>query len=287
MTATTERVKIIIVEPGLLFMYYGTLADPKGDADILQELYYAKDAGFDFVEISTEGPKYTLSKLRPRAGEIKKAGDELGLFFTCHTPWGWNVGNPYKSIRDATVSEVSGTIGFAEEIGAKLVTVHMHTRFGLYDRNEMVRHMAEGLTALCDRAETSGMAITVENVDQGVDDFKKLFDLEPRAKFHLDVGHANISCRGGAGITDLIDAFKDRLYHVHVHDNKGGHGADGDLHLALGMGNIDWPKVVNALKGAGYDRTVTFEVFTKNRQYLEESLGIFKSLVGGWAPVEE
>jgi len=262
-------------------MYYGTLADPKGEGDILQEIYYARDAGFDFLEISAEGPKFTVSKLMPRIPEIKKARDDLGLFFTCHTPWGWNVGNPYKGIREATVREVEGVIGFAEDIEARLVTVHMHTRFGLYDRNVMIRSMAEGLGALCDRAEKSGMAVTVENVDQGVDDFKKLFELEPRAKFHLDVGHANVSCRGGANIIDFIEAFKDRLYHVHVHDNKGGHGVDGDLHLALGMGNIDWPKVVNALKAAGYNKTVTFEVFARNRQYLEASLDIFKSLVGG------
>lgn len=265
-------------------MYYGTLADPKGDGDILREMYYASDAGFDFLEISVEGPKYTLAHLRPRLAEIRKARDDLGLFFTCHTPWGWNVGNPYRGIRDATVKEVADVIWFAEQVEARLVTVHMHTRFGLYDRNDMIRNMADGLSVLCDRAEKSGMAITVENVDQNVDDFKRLFELEPRPKFHLDVGHANVSGRGGANIFDFIEAFKDRLYHVHVHDNKGGHGVDGDLHLALGMGNIDWPRVVNALKGAGYNKTVTFEVFTKNRQYLETSLDVFKSLVGGWAP---
>ncbi len=261
-------------------MYYGTLADPKGDSDIIQEINYAKDAGFDFLEISAEGPKFTTSKLLSRAGDIKRARDEAGIFFTCHTPWGWNVGNPYKPIRDATLGEVIDVIGFAEEVEARLVTVHMHTRFGLYRREEMIRHMAEGLSVLCDRAGKSGMVVTVENVDQGVEDFKKLFELEPRAKFHLDVGHANISCKGGANIVDFIDTFKDRLYHVHVHDNKGGHGVDGDLHLALGMGNIDWHKVVNALKAARYDRTVTFEVFSKNRQYLETSLDVFRSLVG-------
>jgi len=88
-------------------MYYGTLADPKGDGDILQEISYAKDAGFDFLEISAEGPRFTTSKLLSRVSEIKKARDDAGIFFTCHTPWGWNVGNPYKPIRDATLSEVS------------------------------------------------------------------------------------------------------------------------------------------------------------------------------------
>ena len=125
--------------------------------------------------------------------------------------------------------------------------------------------MAEGMTALCDRAEKSGMAVMVENVDQSPDDMRRFFELEPRAKFHLDVGHANLLCANGANIYHFIDQFKDRLYHVHVHDNRGGHDQHGDLHLGLGMGNIDWPRVVKALKTAGYNKTVTFEVFGKNR----------------------
>ena len=266
-------------------MYMGTLADPKND--VIQEMHYAKGAGFNYVEISTEGPHCTLQQLLPRVDEINALKNELGLFFTCHTPWGWDIATPYKKIRDATVSEVMDTIGFAEQIEAKLVTVHMHTRFGLYSKEEMIRNMASSLTTLCDRAEKSGMTITVENVDQSVDDFRKMFELEPRAKFHLDIGHANVSCRGGANIIDFIEAFKDRLYHVHAHDNKGGHGVDGDLHLALGMGNINWPKVVKALRDAGYNRTVTLEVFTPNKLYLENSLDIFKSLLGGWANVPE
>lgn len=257
-------------------MFLGSLADPRGDVG--QEIAYAKDAGFDFVEISLEGPGSTLEKLMPGRAGLKKVKDELGLFYTCHTPWGWNVGNPYPILREATVKQVIEVIEFAEDIEAKLVTVHMHTRFGLYDRRELIRNMAASLTILCDRAAKSGMVITVENVDQSPEDFKKLFELEPRAKLHLDVGHANISHAGNANILEFIETFKDRLHHVHVHDNKGGHSVEADLHLALGMGNIDWPKVVKALKMAGYNRTVTFEVFTRNRQYLEISRDLFKDL---------
>jgi sugar phosphate isomerase/epimerase len=268
-------------------MYLGMLADPRGD--VIRELYYADSIGFDFIELSIEGPKYTIRDLEPKIPEMNKLKHDFGLFFTCHTPWGWNMGNPYKRIRDATVEEVIDAIGFAEKIGSKLVTVHMNTRFGLYDKKEIIRNMADSLHIICDRAEKSGIVITVENVDQGVEDMKAFFELEPRAKFHLDVGHANLSCNNGSNIYAFIEAFKDRLHHVHVHDNKGGHGSEGDLHLALGMGNIDWARVVNSLKGAGYNGTVTFEIFSKNRQYLETSRDIFKSFLGGWMkdPVEK
>lgn len=259
-------------------MHIGTLADPR--TDITQEMYYASAQGFNFVEISVEGPNYSLDILEPRVEEIVRLRDELGLFFTCHTPWGWNLGTPYKGIREATIREVEGVIGFAEKVGARLVTVHMHTRYGLFDKKDIIRNMASSLTVLCDRAEKSGMPVTVENVDQSIADMKALFELEPRAKFHLDIGHANISCGGGDNIIEFIDAFKDRLYHVHAHDNKGGHNVDGDLHLAIGMGNIDWPKVVSALRKAGYNRTITLEVFTRNRQYVEYSKEIMDVLLG-------
>ena len=258
-------------------MYLGTFADPRSAVE--QELFYAREKGFDFAELSLEGPRTTLEQLAPRAAELNKLREELGIFYTCHTPWGWNIGNPYKKIRDATVRQVIDVIEFAEQVEARLVTVHMHTRFGLFDKKDMIRFMAEGMSALCDRAEKSGIPVMVENVDQSPDDMRRFFELEPRAKLHLDVGHANLLCPNGANIYQFIDEFKDRLYHVHVHDNRGGVDQHGDLHLALGMGNIDWPKVVKSLKDAGYNRTVTFEVFGKNRQYLEYSKELFKDLL--------
>lgn len=258
-------------------MYLGTFADPRSAVE--QELFYAREKGFDFVELSLEGPRTTLEQLSPRAGELNRLREELGIFYTCHTPWGWNVGNPYKKIRDATVRQVIDVIDFAEQVEARLVTVHMHTRFGMFEKKDMIRFMAEGTSALCDRAESSGMPVMVENVDQSPDDMRRFFELEPRAKLHLDVGHANLLSPNGANIYHFINDFRDRLYHVHVHDNRGGFSQSSDLHLALGMGNIDWPKVAKALKEAGYDKTVTFEVFGKNRQYLEYSRELFKDLL--------
>jgi sugar phosphate isomerase/epimerase len=41
-----------------------------------------------------------------------------------------------------------------------------------------------------------------------------------------------------------------------------------DLHLPLGLGNIDWPWVVKALKNAGYDGRITLEVFSDDPDHL-------------------
>ena len=44
-----------------------------------------------------------------------------------------------------------------------------------------------------------------------------------------------------------------------------------DLHLPLGCGTVDVRNGIEALKRCGYDGTITLEVFTPDRHYLEYS----------------
>jgi sugar phosphate isomerase/epimerase len=52
-----------------------------------------------------------------------------------------------------------------------------------------------------------------------------------------------------------------------VSDNYGKE----DQHLPIGAGIIDFSKVVKALKGIGYNDTMTLEVFSRDRDYLKMS----------------
>jgi sugar phosphate isomerase/epimerase len=65
------------------------------------------------------------------------------------------------------------------------------------------------------------------------------------------------------------------LQHVHLHDNKGG---TADLHLPIGAGNIDARHYVKSLQKHGYDGTITLEVFTPDRHFLEYSRDVLRSL---------
>jgi sugar phosphate isomerase/epimerase len=61
--------------------------------------------------------------------------------------------------------------------------------------------------------------------------------------------------------------FPDRIGHLHVSDHFGKE----DQHLPIGAGIIDFSKVVKALKGIGYNDTITLEVFSRDRDYLKMS----------------
>ena len=139
---------------------------------------------------------------------------------------------------------------------------------------DQVRKMnADAIALLAQDAAQRGITLMVENLDRlfsDVPDLKAILDAVPEVGFHLDVGHANLRLgRGQKNRTkDLLAAFGDRLSHVHLSDNRGG---EGDLHLPLGAGAIDWSGVASILREAGWDGTVTLEVFSREREYLRMS----------------
>jgi sugar phosphate isomerase/epimerase len=157
--------------------------------------------------------------------------------------------------------------------GIDLVNVHPDQRVPLHTREQVRARNAEAIEALSQDAAQRGIRLMVENLDRmfaTVADLTPILDRTPELGFHLDIGHANL--RLGLGEANrtpvLLEAFGDRLAHVHVSDNRGG--AD-DLHLPLGAGSVDWKEAIRNLKRAGWDGTVTLEVFSREREYLRAS----------------
>ena len=52
--------------------------------------------------------------------------------------------------------------------------------------------------------------------------------------------------------------FSHRLVHLHVHDYDGQHD-----HIPIGSGTIDFPNVIDSLRGIGYDGGICFEFTPK------------------------
>ena len=101
-----------------------------------------------------------------------------------------------------------------------------------------------------------------------------MLDAIPEMGLHLDIGHCNL-CPIPHNAESILESYGDRLRHVHLHDNKGG---SEDLHLPLGAGTIELPRVIRALKGCNYDGTITLEVFTRDRHYLEYSRNVLRRI---------
>lgn len=73
----------------------------------------------------------------------------------------------------------------------------------------------------------------------------------------LDIGHQH-AFGGGFAKKDLpawVQAFAPYLKHLHLHDNLG----EGDSHMGMGKGDIDWALLFRCLKDEGLRPTITLE----------------------------
>ncbi len=116
---------------------------------------------------------------------------------------------------------------------------------------------------MCTFAQENGVTIIYESITTPKDsekNIRKILDLNPLVGFHADIGHLNLY---GRNPVDYLTAFKDRLMHIHLHDNDG----QRDLHLPMGTGIIDWDALIKTLKSV-YDGTITLEIFSRDKDYV-------------------
>jgi sugar phosphate isomerase/epimerase len=197
---------------------------------------------------------------------------ELGLRAVGHTAYFLPIASPFEGVREQALVAFEQALDVAAAAGIELVNVHPDPMTRLFSREEVRARNADAVARLADAAATRGIVLAVENLGTRfgtVQDLEAVLEAAPDARFHLDVGHANLVSPGAAAayVHELLDRFGDRLAHVHVSDNLG----IDDLHLPLGAGGIDWPQVVVELRSAGWDGTVTLEIFSDNRAHLETS----------------
>ena len=236
---------------------------------VIKEIHRIAEDNFDFVDLTLEPPATWL----PDGKEIARLLGDLGLGVVGHTAWHLPIASPFKELREQSRDLYRRGLDCFADAGVTLVNVHPDQRVPMHSLDQVRKMNADAISLLAQDAAQRGITVMVENLDRqfsDVADLKAILDAVPEVGFHLDVGHANLRLgRGQKNRTkDLLAAFGDRLSHVHISDNRGG---EGDLHLPLGAGAIDWAGVARTLRDAGWDGTVTLEVFSREREYLRMS----------------
>jgi sugar phosphate isomerase/epimerase len=202
------------------------------------------------------------------------------MFAVGHFNWWANFGESYPAVRDAWVYEMKKVLEVGSYIGITKQNLHSYG-IGMVDRLPEFRkayldRWVTSLNELTKEAKRYDIKLMIENSDSGnISDksslnylFKRVKDL----KFHLDTGHAMLNGKGMDGIKELLFPFKNRIEHIHVHDNH----AMEDEHLPLGVAKFDYEWFAKALKKMKYNKTLTFEIFTKDDDLVKLSMEKFK-----------
>jgi len=254
-----------------------------------------KEAGFDGVDFSLDSfgwggqpdvVKMPYDEFVAHFKDLKAYADEIGLEIpTAHSlvyAYGAdeekNEQHRLKAIRHIEACSI---------LGAKYCVIHSvgTGSFGYDTPLEFMHEVNQRMYAdFIPTAEKFGVYLTLESfggikIDgvMGYDHFAnhesmmaeyEAIDTKYKA-FCLDSGHTNVAVGGGyLTVPEFIEYFGDRIKMLHLHDNNGY----TDQHLIPGQGNIDWPKVFDALDNIGYDGYYNYELAPKYGDSLKDGI---------------
>lgn len=261
-------------------MQFGAMNFPV--APVLDEIETFARLGFDYLELAMDPPMAHHSILTSKRAAITQALKVNGLGLVCHLPTFLSTADLTESLRRASVTEMHQSLDVAADLGAKKVVLHpsMAGGMGVFVLDRVKGYAFDFLSEMVAAAQCLGLTICLENMFPrnclGVepDDFEEIFKIFPSLKLTLDTGHANIDDRRGRRLKGLVGKFGERIGHLHFSDNQGRL----DDHLAVGLGTVNFSRLVRYLKAAGYDDTLTLEVFDSNRQMLVVSRERIKAM---------
>ena len=256
-------------------MLIGAMNHPA--ADIAAELEWMSEMGLQFLDLTLEPPAAGTWKIDPAA--VRDAIRAKGMDVVGHTAYYLPVASAFEGVRRAAVDELRRCLDAFAVVGARWMNVHPDRNTPMHDRGFFIGRNIESLGELLEHGRGCGVGVMIENLPDGFNNpeqLGELLDPLPELGLHLDIGHANLMVHHNT-TADILARYGDRLRHVHLHDNKGGHA---DLHLPLGAGTVDLAGAVKALKGCGFDGTITLEVFTPDRHHLAYSRDLLRQAWG-------
>jgi len=245
-------------------MRIGRMNDPA--QPLGQEIEYTAKQGFDFVEITLEPPQAGIEQIN--VPEVRRQLRDLGLAALGHTAYYLPLACPFERVRQAAVEVLKRCLEAFAELQVPTMTVHPdHGVLHGFEVKDILACNLKSFAELVAYGKEVGVAVLLENLDRhlgSAENLRPIFEALPDLGWTLDVAHANLGTpQNRTG--ELLHHLGSHLRHVHFSDNYGGRD---DLHLPLGTGRMLFPPLIRQLQAAGYDGTVTLEVFSRERDYL-------------------
>lgn len=240
-----------------------------GRAHTLEHVHEMARLGYPFAEISVYDPDEMARSL----DDFLALREKYGIYYLAHYP---NEGNPFdaKALEENFVPKMKKLIEVTHELGIERGTLHFWI-----DKRWAEPSLLSAKTGLLSEmvaaASDKGITLCIENLTEQYESFAAAFDEIPDLRMTLDIGHAELLSSENTSFNFIRHLF-DKIEHVHVHDNHGGKSVKDDLHLPLGEGKVDYPRILTMLQEREYRHTVTMELkpeeMPQTKQVIEEYL---------------
>ena len=250
-------------------MKIGIMNNPS--KSIYNEAAFCGKAGFDFLDLTIEGPHATTVDI----SRLRLLLDSYGLSITGHTDPCLPYAYPIQAVRDACFLELERCAKMFSALGARVMNIHPCYFCPPAMKKDLLAFNIEAVKPIVAMATSHGLKLVFENYKAPFDrvsTFKTLLAAVPDLKLHLDFGHTNF---GLDNHEVFCRELGEHIQHVHFSDNR----SRSDDHMPLGVGTVDWKKAVNVLKATGYDSTITLEVFCNDPDMKDRYLDMNRKLV--------
>ncbi|QRR02150.1 sugar phosphate isomerase/epimerase family protein [Dyadobacter sandarakinus] len=236
-----------------------------------------REWGFDFVEIALEDPDHIDPAF------IRKSLDESGL--TCRSVCAAT--GPGRDLRGTRKDQltslryVEALIDIAPVLGSRLVAGPVYSAVGRADlvpEDEKVRQYAmvvENLKILGDYASSRGVKLALEPLNRYETDFvntcaqalRLIDDTGSEAlQVHLDTFHMNVEEKDPA---EAIRLAGHRLGLLHASGSDRG---------TPGKDQINWARIMEALRSISYGGDIVIESFTPDVKVIAKAASIWRQV---------
>jgi protein FrlC len=169
--------------------------------------------------------------------------------------------SPEARHRVDRIELIGNAMQFATGVGAKNISITSGRMLAGMPPGKAAGQFEESIHAVLELADRYNIDVGIE-CEPGlfieyVAELREWIDRigHPRLGANLDIGHCQVI---GESIPQAIELLGDRIWNLHVEDIPGRK----HYHLIPGQGTVDWAGVKSALRGIGYRRFLTVELYT-------------------------
>jgi len=246
--------------------------------------------GLTVVELVAEPPYCFLDSIKKEVrSKITSQAKKSHIDLTVHATFSdINIAAINPNVRSFALCEIKKSIDFAQDIDAKIVTIHPG-EFGALGITypEMTKKLNfESLEEISCYAEEKEVLVGLENMPkmpgEQLADNKSPIKIakiiqEIGNKFlgvTWDVGHSNTT---KFSLLEFFTNYKEKLSHIHLHDNHGPGEGWTDTHLGIGKGTTNWKELFELLNTINYSKTMVFEL--KSWELIDNSISYLSNII--------
>ena len=229
-----------------------------------------------YIEILDDGT-HELDK--KRVIMLKEAAKSYELKYSLHAPFAdINIASPSKTILQASMKRLKQSMGFANDLDAKMWVFHPGAKTGIsqFYPDEDWKQNNRSIQEIYKTSEEYGLNVALENLPAKYyffmskpEEFLRFYrETSLPVGIALDLGHANLEGQ----VEPFFNLLSDRIVHIHASDNEGC----DDQHLGIGRGKIDYGWFKETIDKLGYEKMVIIESITN----VTESIQKLKLLLG-------